>query len=91
MEDHVKLVRQVLDRLEQHDLAVLLNKSVFPQDEVELLGYIVKTSGGTWVIAQSKALKTGLTRDRVKKSKSSLNSQTSIKDSWKISRKFANQ
>jgi len=47
MEDNVKPVRQVLDRLEQHDLAVLLNKSVFPQDEVELLGYIVKTSGPT--------------------------------------------
>jgi len=46
-EDHIKLVQKVLDRLEQHDLAVSLKKSVFHQDEVEFLGYIVKTSGVT--------------------------------------------
>jgi len=45
MDDHIKLVQKVLDRLEQHDLAVSLKKSVFHQDEVEFLGYIVKTSG----------------------------------------------
>jgi len=47
MEDHIKLVQKVLDRLEQHDLAVSLKESVFHQDEVEFLGYIVKTSGVT--------------------------------------------
>jgi len=47
MDDHIKLVQKVLDRLEQHDLAVTLKKSVFLQDEVEFLGYIVKTSGVT--------------------------------------------
>jgi len=47
MEDHIKLVQEVLDRLEQHDLAVSLKKSVFHQDEVKFLGYIVKTSGIT--------------------------------------------
>jgi len=47
MDDHIKLVQKVLDRLEQHDLAVSLKKSVFHQDEVEFLGYIVKTSGVT--------------------------------------------
>jgi len=47
MEDHIKLVQKVLDRLEQHDLAVSLKKSVFHQEEVEFLGYIVKTSGVT--------------------------------------------
>jgi len=45
MGDHIKLVQKVLDRLEQHDLAVSLKKSVFPQEEVGFLGYIVKTSG----------------------------------------------
>jgi len=47
MENHIKLVQKVLDRLEQHDLAVSLKKSVFHQEEVEFLGYIVKTSGVT--------------------------------------------
>jgi len=47
MDDHIKLVQKVLDRLEQHDLAVSLKKSVFHQEEVEFLGYIVKTSGVT--------------------------------------------
>ena len=45
MEDHITLVQQVLDRREQHDLAVSLTKSVLHQEEVEFLGYIVKTSG----------------------------------------------
>jgi len=31
MDDHMKLVQKVLDRLEQHDLAVSLKKSVFHQ------------------------------------------------------------
>jgi len=47
MEDHIKLVQKVLDWLEQHDLAVSLKKSVFHQEEVEFLAYIVKTSGVT--------------------------------------------
>ena len=47
MDDNIKPVQNVLDRLEQHDLSVLLKKSVFHQDEVEFLGYIVKTSGVT--------------------------------------------
>jgi len=34
MDDHIKLVQKVLDRLEQHDLAVSLKKSVFHQEEV---------------------------------------------------------
>jgi len=47
MEDHIKLVQKVLDRREQHDLAVSLKKSVFHQEEGEFLGYIAKTSGVT--------------------------------------------
>jgi len=47
MDDHIKLVQKDLVRLEQHDLAVSLKKSVLHQDEVEFLGYIVKTSGVT--------------------------------------------
>jgi len=47
MDDHIRLVQKVLDRLEQHDLAVSLKKSVFDQVEVKFLGFIVKTSGVT--------------------------------------------
>jgi len=47
MEDHMRLVQKVLNRLEHHDLAVLLKKSVFHLEEVEFLGYIVKSSGVT--------------------------------------------
>jgi len=47
MDAHIRLVQKVRDRLEQRNLAVLLKKSVFHQEEVEFLGYIVKTSGVT--------------------------------------------
>jgi len=47
MDDHITQVQKVLDRLEQHNLAVSLKKSVFHQEEVTFLGYIVKTSGVT--------------------------------------------
>jgi len=45
MDDHIKLVNKVLDRLEQQDLAVLLKKSVLHQEQVEFLGYLVWNSG----------------------------------------------
>jgi len=44
IEDHIKLVQHVLDLLEQHDLALLLKRPVVHQEEVQFLGYIVKTS-----------------------------------------------
>jgi len=47
MEKHEALVKQVLARLERHDLAVSLKKSVFQVDTVEFLGYIVGKSGVT--------------------------------------------
>jgi len=47
MEDHQALVKQVLDRLERHDLAVYLKQSVFHVDTVEFLGYTVGKSGLT--------------------------------------------
>jgi len=45
IDDHLKLVQKVLDRVEQHDLALSVKKSVFHKEEVEFLGYIFKTSG----------------------------------------------
>jgi len=47
MEEHEALVKQVLARLEHHDLAVSLKESVFHLDTVEFLGYIVGKSGVT--------------------------------------------
>jgi len=44
MDDHIKLVQKMVDRLEQHNLAVSLRNSVFHMEEVEFLAYIVKTS-----------------------------------------------
>ena len=56
MDDHIKLVQKVLERLEQHDLAVSLKKSVFHHEEVEFLGYIVKTSGVTMTDRKVKSV-----------------------------------
>jgi len=47
MDEHKALDKQVLARLERHDLAVSLKKSVFHVDTVEFLGYIVGKSGVT--------------------------------------------
>jgi len=47
IKEHEALVKQVLARLEGHDLAVSLKKSVFHVDTVEFLGYIVGTRGVT--------------------------------------------
>ena len=41
LEDQNALIKQVLARLERHDLAILLKKSVFHVDMVEFLEYIV--------------------------------------------------
>jgi len=47
MEDNIKYLQQVLVQLKLHDLAVLFKKSLFHQEKVEFLGYIVNTSGVT--------------------------------------------
>jgi len=56
MEDHIKLVQQVPERNEQHDLAVSLQRSVCHQEEVEFLRYIVKTSGVTMADRKGKTV-----------------------------------
>jgi len=56
VEDHVKLVHQVLDELEQHDLAALLKMLLCHQEEVAFLGYIVKTSGITMTDRKVKSV-----------------------------------
>ena len=45
--EHKVLVKKVLERLEQLDLAVSLKKSVFHTKPVEFLGYIIGTDGVT--------------------------------------------
>jgi len=56
LDDHIKLVQKVLDRLEQHDLALSLKNSVFHHKEVAFLGYIVKTSSVTTSDRKVKSL-----------------------------------
>jgi len=56
MDDHIKLVQKDLDWLEQYDLAVSLKKSVFHQEDVKFLGYIVKTSGVTMSDGKVKSI-----------------------------------
>ena len=46
-EDHIELVRKVLAKLKEHQLAVSVTKSVFHVKSVEFLGYIVATDGVT--------------------------------------------
>ena len=45
--EHEILVKKVLEKLEQHNLAVSLKKSVFHTKTVKFLGYIVGTDGVT--------------------------------------------
>jgi len=47
MEVHEALVKQVLDRLERHDVAISLKKSMLHVHIVEFLGYNVGTAGVT--------------------------------------------
>ena len=46
-EEHIELVKKVLDRLAKHQLAVSVTKSEFHIKSVEFLGYIVATNGVT--------------------------------------------
>jgi len=40
-EEHIEVVKKVLAKLKEHQLAVSVTKSVFHLESVELLGYIV--------------------------------------------------
>ena len=57
MEHHIKLVQKVLYKLECYDLAVSLKKSVFHKEEVEFLGYIIKTTGVTMSNRKVKSIR----------------------------------
>jgi len=46
-EEHIELVKKVLAKLEEHQLAVSVTKSVFHVGSVEFLGYIVGINGVT--------------------------------------------
>ena len=43
--EHKALIKQVLARLERHDLAISLKKTVFHVERVEFLGYLVGKDG----------------------------------------------
>jgi len=46
-EEHIRLVKKVLARLEEHQLTVSVTKSVFHVESLESLGYIVGIDGVT--------------------------------------------
>ena len=66
MEDYIKLVQNVLDKLERHDLVVSLKISVFHKEKVEFLGYIVKTIGVTISDRKVKSIRDWVNRRLVK-------------------------
>ena len=47
LENHRELIKQVLERLERHDLAISLKISVFHVDTIEFLGDVVGKDGVT--------------------------------------------
>ena len=47
VEEHIILVRKVLQRLREYRMAISLEKSVFQVKKVDILGYVVATDWGT--------------------------------------------
>jgi len=47
LEEHIILVRKVLQRLREYRMAISLEKSVFYVKKVDFLGYVVATDGVT--------------------------------------------
>ena len=47
LEEHIVLVRKVLQRLREYQMAISLEKSVFHVKKVDFLGYVVATNGVT--------------------------------------------
>ena len=56
-EEHIELVRKVLAKLKEHKLAISVTKSVFHQESVEFLGYIVATNGVTLSARKVESIK----------------------------------
>jgi len=56
MKEHIRKVQEVVDIPEQYDLAVPLKKSVFHLEQIEFLGYIVKSRGVTMTDRKIKSI-----------------------------------
>jgi len=91
MEEHKALVKQVLARLECHDLAVSLNKSVFHVDTVELLGYIMGKAGVTISEKKVESILNWRAPRSVKYVQIFIGLETFTDASSKTSQKFANR
>ena len=63
-EEHIELVKKVLDRLAEYQLAVSVMKSVFHIKLVQFRGYIVATNGVTMSDRKWTPLKIGNPRTR---------------------------
>ena len=69
-EEHIRLVKKVLDRLAKHQLAVSVTKLVFHVKSVEIVGYIVATNGVTMSERKVESIKIGKPHNRSRKFKS---------------------
>ena len=65
-EEHIKLVKKVLARLEEHLLAISLKKSVFHIPSVEFLAYIIAMDGVTMSGRKVESIKKWRSRRSVK-------------------------
>jgi len=66
MDDHIKLVQRVLNRIQRQDLAVSWKQLVFHKEEDEFRGYIVKTRGVTMSDRKMKRVQNWAHRRSVK-------------------------
>ena len=57
LEQHIKLVKKVLKKLAEYNLAVAAHKSTFHVPEVEFLGYILNETGVTMSERKVEAVK----------------------------------
>jgi len=72
LEEHIILVRKVLQRLWEYRMAISLLKSVFHVKKVDFLGYVVATDGVTMNEKRSNQLSRGKPLPRLKTFKSLL-------------------
>ena len=58
MSEHLVLLRQVLQRLQEHDLRVKLSKCAFAQQEISYLGHKISKDGVATLDEHIKAVQT---------------------------------
>ena len=57
VKEHITLVRKVLQRLREYQMAISLEKSFFHVKKVDFLGYVVATDGVTMNVKKVESIK----------------------------------